>query len=106
MFYKQTDNGAPYIAGRLKRAAEKPGTGLTVLTPIDRAFRQTAEKDAAVMEIELKESKVADSSGLVLSAELKCPGPNGKVVSVWKESKEIGRSRNSGLCDRLQAARG
>jgi hypothetical protein len=47
------------------------------------------EKDPAVMGIELNVTTAKDSFSLVMSAELKCPGPNGKVVTVWKNSKPI-----------------
>ena len=56
------------------------------------AFRPPASKDAsasAVMEIELTKSTNPDSPGVVMSAQLKCPGPDGKVVTLWQKSEQI-----------------
>ncbi len=47
------------------------------------------DKSPNVMELELKPSTAADSTALVLTAELKCRAPDGSNVSVWKNSDTL-----------------
>jgi chitodextrinase len=65
----------------------------SVLIPARAAAQELkwtiTDKDAATMKIELTMSTGAGATGLMLSAELKCPGPNGKPVSVWKSKKLV-----------------
>jgi serine/threonine protein kinase len=45
--------------------------------------------EPTVMEIKLTASTTKNAPGVELSAELKCPGPKGKVVPVWKKSQKV-----------------
>jgi serine/threonine-protein kinase len=47
------------------------------------------DKSPNVMELELKPSTTADSTALVLTAELKCRAADGSIVSVWKHSDTL-----------------
>ena len=50
---------------------------------------QVATTSSNVMELDVKASSDADSFTVVLTAELKCRAPDGKVVTAWKKSKQI-----------------
>jgi serine/threonine-protein kinase len=50
---------------------------------------QVTENSPNVMEFDLKASGTDDSFTMVLTAELTCRDPDGKVVLAWKESKPV-----------------
>lgn len=42
-----------------------------------------------VLEIDLKPASDSESAGLVLTAELRCPAPNGGAIVAWKRSDQV-----------------
>ena len=50
---------------------------------------ELVEKDPNVMEVGLNLANEKAKINVVLSAELKCPAQDGKVVTVWKKSEKI-----------------
>jgi len=47
------------------------------------------ENSPNVMEVQISTAVVNNKYVITISAELKCPGPNEEVVTVWKRSKAI-----------------
>ncbi len=65
------------------------GIRLQAMKAVGQVRIKVAEQASAVMEIELKAVTAEGSAGVVMSAELKCPAQDGKVVTVWKKSESI-----------------
>jgi hypothetical protein len=65
----------------------------SVMTQAKGAARQLGlelvEQDPNVLEVQVSAAAAPDKFSVVLSAELKCPGPDGKEVTVWQKSEPI-----------------